>query len=73
MVINKFGDRLYTGLEDTQRGHLRKIAAKISEVQGGEGLLRAMKLRWDNHNKSMQMIRDVLMVCCTNTNNIAHT
>lgn len=63
MVINKFGDRLYAGLEETQREHLRKIAAVISDAQGGQGLLCEMKLRWDNHNKSMQMIRDVLMVC----------
>lgn len=63
MVINKFGDRLYSGLEETQRQHLRNVALLISNAQGGEGLLRELKLRWDNHNKSMQMIRDVLMVC----------
>ncbi len=62
MVINKFGDRLYSGLEETQRQHLRNVALLISDAQGGEGLLRELKLRWDNHNKSMQMIRDVLMV-----------
>ena len=63
MVINKFGDRLYTGLQDTIRVHLQGIAQRIDEAQG-EGFLRELKLRWGNHNKSMQMIRDILMVRC---------
>ena len=28
----------------------------------GDKFLRQLKLRWDNHQKSMQMIRDILMV-----------
>ena len=63
MVINKFGDRLYNGLVQTQTEHLRLVAAKIEAAQG-ESFLRELKLRWDHHNKSMQMIRDILMVCC---------
>ena len=62
MVINKFGDRLYNGLVQTQTEHLRLVAAKIEAAQG-ETFLRELKLRWDHHNKSMQMIRDILMVC----------
>ena len=61
MVINKFGDRLYAGLVDTITQHLTKIAAGIEATQG-ESFLRELKLRWDHHNKSMQMIRDILMV-----------
>ena len=61
MVINKFGDRLYNGLVQTQTEHLRVVAAKIEAAQG-ETFLRELKLRWDHHNKSMQMIRDILMV-----------
>ena len=61
MVINKFGDRLYTGLCDTMRTHLTGIAAKVEATQG-DSFLRELKLRWDHHNKSMQMIRDILMV-----------
>ncbi|KAK9835086.1 hypothetical protein WJX84_008857, partial [Apatococcus fuscideae] len=60
MVINKFGDRLYIGLQDTIRKHLVEIAKKIDAAQG-EGFLRELRLRWGNHNKSMQMIRDILM------------
>ena len=61
MVINKFGDKLYNGLVQTQTEHLKLVAAKIEAAQG-ETFLRELKLRWDHHNKSMQMIRDILMV-----------
>jgi hypothetical protein len=61
MVINKFGDRLYNGLVETETAHLRGIAAKV-EASQGEGFLRELKLRWEHHNKSMQMVRDILMV-----------
>lgn len=62
MVINKFGDRLYKGLVDTMRAHLVEVAARV-EATSGESFLRELKLRWDHHTKSMQMIRDILMVC----------
>ena len=61
MVINKFGDQLYNGLEETIIKHLQNIEQKIEAAQG-ESFLRELKLRWDHHNKSMQMIRDILMV-----------
>ena len=70
MVINKFGDRLYNGLVETITRHLGGIAQRIEAAQG-DGFLRELKTRWDNHNKSMQMIRDILMVslksCCYRT------
>ncbi len=62
MVINKFGDQLYNGLEETIVKHLQLIEKKVEAAQG-ESFLRELKLRWDHHNKSMQMIRDILMVC----------
>jgi hypothetical protein len=61
MVINKFGDRLYNGLIETETAHLREIAAKVDAAQG-EGFLKELKLRWEHHIKSMHMIRDILMV-----------
>ncbi len=61
MVINKFGDQLYSGLEETIIKHLQFIETKVEAAQG-ESFLRELKLRWDHHNKSMQMIRDILMV-----------
>lgn len=60
MVINKFGDQLYNGLEETIIKHLQLIEKKVEAAQG-ESFLRELKLRWDHHNKSMQMIRDILM------------
>lgn len=63
MVINKFGERLYKGLVDTTRAHLLQVATQIEATQG-DSFLRELKLRWDHHNKSMQMIRDILMVSC---------
>ncbi|DBA68946.1 TPA: Cullin-3B, partial [Trebouxia sp. C0005] len=60
MVINKFGDQLYSGLEETIIKHLQFIETKVEAAQG-ESFLRELKLRWDHHNKSMQMIRDILM------------
>ncbi|EFN52532.1 hypothetical protein CHLNCDRAFT_138949 [Chlorella variabilis] len=60
MVVNKYGERLYRGLVDTETAHLRKVAARIEAAQG-EGFLRAIKAEWESHNKSVQMIRDILM------------
>lgn len=61
MVINKFGDRLYNGLVTTITEHLQKVAKTVEAAQG-ESFLKELKLRWDHSNKSMQMIRDILMV-----------
>jgi hypothetical protein len=36
------------------------VAARIEAAQG-EGFLRALKAEWEAHNKSVQMIRDILM------------
>lgn len=61
MVVNKHGDRLYNGLIDTETRHLQEVTARIEEAQG-ESLLRSIKVEWDNHNKSVTMIRDILLV-----------
>lgn len=61
MVINKHGDHLYNNLSETLRKHLVGIAEKVVAMQGVT-FLKELKDRWDNHNKSMQMIRDILMV-----------
>jgi len=60
MVINKHGDHLYNNLSETLRKHLVGIAEKVVAMQGVT-FLKELKDRWDNHNKSMQMIRDILM------------
>jgi len=60
MVVNKHGDKLYIGLIATETNHLRMVAARIEHATG-ESLLRLLKEEWDAHNKSVQMIRDILM------------
>lgn len=37
-----------------------QVAARVEAAQG-EGFLRAIKAEWEAHNKSVQMIRDILM------------
>ncbi len=58
MVLHKFGDRLYKGLVDTISEHLTTVAAAIESAQL---FLEELNRRWQDHNKSMQMIRDILM------------
>lgn len=61
MVVNKFGDRLYRGVVETETEHLTRIAARVDGCQG-ETFLRELRAQWELHNKSVQMIRDILMV-----------
>jgi cullin 3 len=61
MVINKFGGRLYDGLVAAVSSHLEGVAARLADANG-EALLRGLKEAWDRHCKSMQMVRDILMV-----------
>lgn len=63
MVLHKFGDRLYNGVAAALRNHLVGVAGKIEATQGIP-FLKELKARWDDHNKSTQMIRDILMVSC---------
>ena len=61
MVLHKFGDRLYDGLVATINQHLQEVARRIDSTQN-EQFLQEINQRWNDHNKSMQMIRDILMV-----------
>ncbi|KAJ3700553.1 hypothetical protein LUZ61_004258 [Rhynchospora tenuis] len=60
MVLHKYGDKLYTGLVATMTGHLNKIAKSIESAQGGL-FLEKLNQKWADHNKALQMIRDILM------------
>mmetsp|Transcript_24421 Transcript_24421/g.53296 ORF Transcript_24421/g.53296 Transcript_24421/m.53296 type:complete len:740 (-) Transcript_24421:186-2405(-) len=60
MVLHRFGDRLYNGLVDTITKHLQEIATLIEATQGSP-FLEELNKRWLDHNKSMKMIRDILM------------
>jgi len=60
MVLHRFGDELYNGLVDTISRHLQEIA-KLIEATQGNLFLEELNKRWLDHNKSMKMIRDILM------------
>jgi cullin 3 len=54
MVLHKYGEKLYLGLVNTMTQHLRRVAKAVESAQGGLFLE-------DLNNKSLQMIRDILM------------
>ncbi|PIA57439.1 hypothetical protein AQUCO_00600278v1 [Aquilegia coerulea] len=60
MVLHKFGDKLYSGLVSTMTMHLKDISQSIEIAQGGL-FLEEMNNKWAEHNKALQMIRDILM------------
>ncbi|XP_059640189.1 cullin-3A-like [Cornus florida] len=60
MVLHKFGDKLYSGLVSTMTSHLKEIAKSIEAAQGGL-FLEELNRKWAEHNKALQMIRDILM------------
>lgn len=60
MVLHKHGEKLYSGLVSTLTSHLREIAKSI-EVAQGPSFLEELNRKWTDHNKALQMIRDILM------------
>lgn len=56
MVLHKFGDRLYNGLNSTLKMHLRGVAAQVEQAHG-VAFLPELRTHWQDHLKSMQMIR----------------
>ncbi|KAG6556425.1 hypothetical protein Mapa_002368 [Marchantia paleacea] len=60
MVLHKYGEKLYSGLVNTMTQHLREIAKSVESAQGGL-FLEELNSKWLEHNKSLQMIRDILM------------
>ncbi|OVA13346.1 Cullin [Macleaya cordata] len=60
MVLHKFGDKLYSGLVTTMTMHLKEISKLIEAAQGGL-FLEELNRKWTDHNKALQMIRDILM------------
>jgi len=61
MVLHKYGDRLYNGVQDALKTHLKLVASQVVNYQGTP-FLQELVSRWHDHNKSTQMIRDILMV-----------
>lgn len=60
MVLHKFGEKLYSGLVATMTQHLKEISKSIETAQGGL-FLEELNSKWSEHNKALQMIRDILM------------
>lgn len=60
MVLHKFGDKLYTGLVSTMTRHLTSMSKSIEDTHG-EMFLEELNNKWTDHNKALQMIRDILM------------
>eukprot|EP00268_Persea_americana_P014049 TRINITY_DN1621_c0_g1_i4.p1 TRINITY_DN1621_c0_g1~~TRINITY_DN1621_c0_g1_i4.p1 ORF type:complete len:734 (-),score=144.87 TRINITY_DN1621_c0_g1_i4:953-3154(-) len=60
MVLHKYGDKLYSGLVITMTWHLKEISRSIEAAQGGL-FLEELNRKWEEHNKALQMIRDILM------------
>lgn len=60
MVLHKFGDKLYTGLVATMTIHLEEIARSVEAFQG-ISFLEELNRKWIDHNKALEMIRDILM------------
>ncbi|XVE91471.1 hypothetical protein REPUB_Repub01dG0012800 [Reevesia pubescens] len=60
MVLHKFGEKLYSGLVTTMTSHLKEISKSIEAAQG-DLFLEELNRKWNDHNKALQMIRDILM------------
>ncbi|XP_059670320.1 cullin-3A-like [Cornus florida] len=60
MVLHKFGERLYSGLVSTMTSHIKEMAKSIEAAQGGL-FLEELNRKWTDHNKALQMVRDILM------------
>ncbi|EFJ05563.1 hypothetical protein SELMODRAFT_98006 [Selaginella moellendorffii] len=60
MVLHKYGEKLYAGLETTMTQHLQEFSRVIEAAQGGL-FLEELNGKWSEHNKALQMIRDILM------------
>lgn len=60
MVLHKYGEKLYAGLVTTMAWHLKEMSRSIEAAQGGL-FLEELNRKWADHNKALQMIRDILM------------
>ncbi|GER49512.1 cullin family protein [Striga asiatica] len=60
MVLHKFGEKLYSGLVSTMTLHLQTMSKSIESAQGPL-FLDELNSKWNDHNKALQMIRDILM------------
>eukprot|EP01126_Amoeba_proteus_P042960 TRINITY_DN4684_c0_g1_i2.p1 TRINITY_DN4684_c0_g1~~TRINITY_DN4684_c0_g1_i2.p1 ORF type:complete len:679 (-),score=112.16 TRINITY_DN4684_c0_g1_i2:419-2371(-) len=60
MVLHKYGDRLYHGLQEVVDEHLKGVA-RLVIAANDDNFLDTLNTVWNDHHQSMLMIRDILM------------
>jgi len=60
MVLHKYGDRLYKGLQQVVDEHLKGVANDVAAAND-DMFMEALNKAWSDHKISMLMIRDILM------------
>ncbi|KAI3985878.1 hypothetical protein MKX01_026664 [Papaver californicum] len=60
MVLQRFGEKLYSGLVTTLTKHLREVSELIEAAQG-DLFLEVLKRKWDDHNNALEVIQGILM------------
>jgi cullin 3 len=61
MVLNKYGEKLYTGLKEVVTEHLvHKVRRDVLESLNNN-FLSVLNQAWNDHQTAMVMIRDILM------------
>jgi cullin 3 len=61
MVLNKYGEKLYTGLKDVVTEHLVSKVRKDVLNALNNNFLFVLNQSWNDHQTAMVMIRDILM------------
>ncbi|AQK41255.1 cullin-3A isoform X1 [Zea mays] len=60
LVLNKFAPELYEKFTENMKAHLEEMRTCIEAAQGGL-FLEEMQRKWNDYNKALKMIRDILM------------
>ena len=60
MVLHRHGDKLYRGLVEVTKEHLAGVASDVDAARG-DTFAVTLEKKWREHQKSMSMIRDILM------------
>ncbi|PKU70591.1 cullin-3A-like [Dendrobium catenatum] len=60
MVLQKYGEKLYNGLVATLIWNVKEMLRSFKVAQNDLFLVE-LNRKWDNHNKSLQIIRDIFM------------
>ena len=61
MVLNKYGEKLYTGLKEVVTEHLILKVRKDVLQSLNNNFLSVLNQSWNDHQTAMVMIRDILM------------